>query len=255
MKMLTITCVLLTVLALSPVSALSGSKLVRQHMTDTAAVVDEKGNIAQDRTQMTGEIEEQEEIVEEEEAEGDEVCQDLGLPAHRRRRNGLKNECQGFLEEYGNSKERYCDVGKLDAVRRRAWGGQAKTYCAKTCGYCQVGGACQDKGLAHRRRRGLADCSDFATTRKSYCNYGKNGGTVRRRNWGGVAKDRCFKTCGYCGLDGQAATTTTTTTLDCSAATSGTCGQCAGYYWAADGSGCKACASGYSYHCATGSPG
>merc|ERR1719197_575830 len=99
MKMLTITFVLLAMLALSPVSALSGSKLVRQNTANTAAVVDEKGDIVQDQTQMSGEIEEHEQIDEE-------VCKDKGMPEHRRRRRGLNGECNAFLEEYGNSKER-----------------------------------------------------------------------------------------------------------------------------------------------------
>merc|ERR1712061_811865 len=46
------------------------------------------------------------------------------------------SDCFTYTNDYSFGKPRSCDEGKQGAVRRRAYGGDAKDHCKKSCGYC-----------------------------------------------------------------------------------------------------------------------
>lgn len=64
--------------------------------------------------------------------------------------------------------------------------------------------ACLDKTPQFRK------CSTYKRRQSGlFCAMGKNGGVVRRRNFGGDAKDNCKSTCGYCEQASSVETTST----------------------------------------------
>lgn len=102
------------------------------------------------------------------------------------------NNCSFYATSSGHE----CNMGRTpEGVRRRAWGRDAKDNCAKTCGYCKA--PCVDKQTRESVKDPTRTCAYYRDHEEEFCKMGQRG-TVRRRGYGGDAKDNCPLTCGYC---------------------------------------------------------